>query len=151
MMWGVMRTEGMRPFCARRRTVVSLTCKMAASCRAVKNSSRDLGDGGVASSIKNHPAPALFRRTLNRESDAIAHRAVNLHIFRLSLCALAPDRKAIHGPVSRESKNSLPAFIGPPPVTLFRRPPEIEPRQFNTNAGNAQAVFVKDAAPEFGN
>src|ERR1051325_6092516 len=40
MMCGVTRTEGMRRLRARRRTVDSLTCKIFASWRAVKNSSR---------------------------------------------------------------------------------------------------------------
>jgi hypothetical protein len=37
---GVKRTEGMRRLLARRRTVDSLTCRISASCRAVRNSSR---------------------------------------------------------------------------------------------------------------
>jgi len=39
-MRGVSRTEGIRRRCANRRTVDSLTCRISASCFAVRNSSR---------------------------------------------------------------------------------------------------------------
>src|SRR5215213_9217878 len=117
MMCGVMRTDGMRPFCARRRTVVSLTCRIAASWRAVRNSSRELCDGGAASSIcEITRAPRLsFARALNCEGDAVDARAFDLHIFRLGFCALGPDRDAIDSLFGRETKDSLPTLVAQAP------------------------------------
>ena len=48
-MRGVSRTEGMRRRCASRRTVDSLTCRISASCFAVRNSSRS--DMGLRSQV----------------------------------------------------------------------------------------------------
>src|SRR3954465_14119119 len=106
MMCGVMRMDGMRPCCARRRTVDSLTCKTAASWRAVKNSSRDSCGWGVASVIRIHPAvPGLLGLALNREGHAIDHRPINLHVLRLRLFPFGPNRQAIRRLVRREAEN----------------------------------------------
>lgn len=57
----VSRMEGMRPFCANLRTVDSLTWRIAASWRAVKNSSRVWRSLWGGKSLNGfHPAGALF-------------------------------------------------------------------------------------------
>src|SRR2546421_12428219 len=151
-MCGVMRIEGMRPFCARRRTVDSLTCRIAASCRAVKNSSRELVCWGVASVIFGITPcslrPLLFRRALNCEGDAIDHCAVYFHIFRLRLCAVCPDSEPVCSFVRRETKDCLPCLVRQPTINLSDCAVGLNARKLYANVWDTVAAIVEDAAPQ---
>src|SRR6185369_12820937 len=108
MILGVSLTEGMRRFAASRRTVDSLTCRCAASCLAVKNSSR--------SSV----IEGSLRLGRYIESYAINCSAVDLDVLRHRLRAFGLHTHTIFSRIGRQSKLERPGFCRDATVDLFR-------------------------------
>src|SRR5215217_6372649 len=137
MMRGVSLTDGMRRFAARRRTVDSLTCKNAASCRAVRNSSRssvfDISLSGLCGQIQ--------RNTINSG-------AIDLHVLRHWLCTLSLNTHTILPRLGREPELERTSLRRDASIDLLRCSVCKYSRQLHFRIRYASTVSIKDAATE---
>src|SRR6185369_1439346 len=157
MMRGVSLTDGMRRFAARRRTVDSLTCKYAASCFAVRNSSRSFSSMVQLSSQRRKDsvlAPlrlceeSSLRLRRHRQRHTIDRSAVNLHVLRHRLCTVSFHTHAKLRRIRSEPEFKRTCLRGNSTIDLLGRSIFQDSEQLNFNVRHAATIRIENRSTE---